>query len=67
MRLNEIFWRGIFSLPMIFISIDSAYAYLEPGSASMVLQLLAAGVVGGLVWIKMSWDRIKSFFLKFKK
>lgn len=39
-----------------------AYAYLDPGTGSMLLQLLLGGVAGALVVGKLYWARIKSFF-----
>ena len=36
-----------------------AYAYLDPGTGSMMLQLLLGGVAGGLVLIKLYWTRFK--------
>ena len=39
-----------------------AYAYLDPGTGSMLLQLLLGGVAGALVIGKLYWARIKSFF-----
>ena len=41
---------------------EAPLAYLDPGSGSYLLQLLAAGALGGLFVIKMSWSRIKGFF-----
>lgn len=41
---------------------SSAHAYIDPGTGSMVLQAVIAGVVGGLVVIKMYWQRIKAVF-----
>jgi hypothetical protein len=40
----------------------SVLAYLDPGSGSFLLQLLLAGILGGLFVVKMSWSRIKGFF-----
>lgn len=40
----------------------AAYAYLDPGTGSMILQALIAGLMGALVTIKIYWARIKSFF-----
>jgi len=40
----------------------SGLAYLDPGSGSFLLQLLLAGILGGLFVVKMSWSRIKGFF-----
>ena len=37
-------------------------AYLDPGSGSMLLQLLAGGVAGVAVAGKMYWQRIKRAF-----
>ena len=39
-----------------------AYAYLDPGTGSMLLQLLLGGVAGALVVGKLYWHRIKAFF-----
>ncbi|MBM3122162.1 MAG: hypothetical protein FJZ97_08240 [Chloroflexi bacterium] len=35
-------------------------AYLDPGSGSFILQLLVAGILGGLVALRMSWAKIKA-------
>ncbi len=37
-------------------------AYLDPGSGSYLLQLLLAGLLGGLFVVRSSWDKIKDFF-----
>lgn len=37
-------------------------AYLDPGSGSFLLQLLIAGIVGGLFLLRMSWAKVKAFF-----
>ena len=39
-----------------------AYAYLDPGTGSMLLQLLLGGVAGALVVGKLYWHRVKAFF-----
>jgi hypothetical protein len=37
--------------------------YLDPGSGSLLIQLLAAGLLGGVgILVKMFWGRIKAFF-----
>jgi hypothetical protein len=37
--------------------------YLNPGTGSLIVQLLAAGVLGGIgILIKVFWARIKAFF-----
>lgn len=42
----------------------AAFAYLDPGTGSMLLQLLIAGVLGALFTIKMYWYRFKGFFAR---
>jgi len=37
-------------------------AYLDPGSGSMLLQLLAGGVAGVAVAGKLYWQRVKRAF-----
>jgi len=36
-----------------------AHAYLDPGTGSIVIQAVLAGVVGGLTFVKLFWHRVK--------
>jgi len=37
--------------------------YLDPGSGSLLVQLIAAGLVGGFgILVKVFWGRIRAFF-----
>ena len=51
---------------LVFLSVlrvdAPAYAYLDPGTGSMLVQLLLGGVAGVLVVGKLYWHRIKVFF-----
>jgi len=38
-----------------------AYAYLDAGSASMIIQMILAGIVGAAVTIKFYWQKICKF------
>jgi hypothetical protein len=40
----------------------NAHAYLDPGTGSILLQMLIGGVVGGLFIVKMQWARLKAWF-----
>ena len=51
----------VFLLLFIF-STKNAYAYLDPGTGSFILQMLAASALGGLFAIKTFWGSIKNFF-----
>ena len=54
---------GALTLTLVAIS-PSAHAYLDPGTGSMLLQLLIAGVLGALFTIKMWWYRVKQSFAR---
>ncbi len=46
-------------MPIILFKLN----YLDPGSSTLLVQLLAAGLLGGIgILIKMMWGRIKAFF-----
>lgn len=49
-------------LPGLFY-IAPAYAYLDPGSGSIILQSLLAGIATAAALVSMSWQRLKVFFL----
>lgn len=35
--------------------------YIDPGSGSMMLQLIASGLIGGVFAVKCGWRRIRDF------
>ena len=37
-------------------------AYLDPGTGSYALQLIMAGVFGGLFALKQSWGQLRAWF-----
>jgi len=43
---------------------DNAYAYLDPGTGSYIVQLIIAALCGGFFAIKMFWKNIVAFFSK---
>jgi len=43
---------------------EPAYAYLDPGTGSMILQAVIGAIAGSAVAIKIFWKRIKYFFLR---
>ena len=46
-------------MPIILLKLN----YLDPGSGSLLVQLLAAGLLGGVgILVKTFWGRIKAFF-----
>jgi len=51
-------WTGIFCI-LILLSVDSAFAYLDPGTGSMLLQVILGGVAAVGVAIKLYWHKIR--------
>lgn len=43
------------------------FAYLDPGTGSLVLQVIVGGILGVGVIVKAYWNKIKSLFTKSKK
>ncbi len=39
-----------------------AYAYVDPGAGSMLLQLILGSVAGALIVLKLYWSRVKALF-----
>ena len=53
----------LFVLSLVFFVFpQKAYAYLDPGTGSFILQVLIAALLGGLFAIKIFWNKIKIFF-----
>ena len=40
-------------------SYGTAFAYLDPGTGSIILQSLIAGVIGSMAFARMYWTRLK--------
>ncbi len=53
---------GFLALPIIGAMTGRAHAALDPGTGSMILQLLLGGVAGMAVVLKLYWDRVKALF-----
>ena len=51
----------VLSLPIATLAFP-AYAYLDPGTGSMILQMLIAGLAAAAVVGKLYWLKIKSYF-----
>jgi len=51
------------SVAMGFLFVSApAWAYLDPGTGSLIVQGLIAAVVGALVTVKLYWHKLKNFF-----
>ena len=57
----------IFILFLIFFPFGPVKAYLDPGIGGMFVQLLAAGLAGILIILKIFWRKILIFGRKERK
>ena len=53
---------GLVAVIVLVIGVRSAHAYIDPGSGGMLMQLLIGGLMGGLVLLRSSWQRIRGWF-----
>lgn len=59
--------QGVLVLAVFALALDfsrPAFAYLDPGTGSIMLQLLLGGTAGALVVGKLYWHRLKGFFVR---
>ena len=47
----------------IFLN-NKAFAYLDPGTGSIILQALVGAIAAGATYCSMYWQKIKNFFNK---
>ena len=55
------------NLCLLFLLIKPAYAYLDAGTGTMILNALVAGIVGAGVTAKIYWEKIRLWFHKLFK
>jgi hypothetical protein len=46
---------------LALVAVPRAHAYLDPGTGSMIIQVLIAVVVGAAFAVKVFWKRIAAF------
>jgi len=62
--------KKIFITSLIFtiFLFNNAYAYLDPGTGSIILQSILGAIAAGTTFCALYWQKIKNFFKKkFKK
>ncbi|PKK85068.1 MAG: hypothetical protein CVT49_00575 [candidate division Zixibacteria bacterium HGW-Zixibacteria-1] len=57
--VKKIVELSVISILLIFIFTPRANAYIDPSSGSYFIQILMAGVLGGIFAVKMSFGRIR--------
>jgi uncharacterized membrane protein len=57
--------RGLICLPIIILfSESSAWAYLDPGTGSLILQMVIGACAAAGFAIKVYWGKLVAFFSK---
>lgn len=51
-------------LSVIYLTFEPAFAYLDPGTGSMVIQILVACFATVAIFFKSIWSGIKGLFVK---
>lgn len=55
-------WSFLVSAVFPLVFVNHAYGYIDPGTGSMIVQAVIAGVAMVSVSIGIFWRRIRSFF-----
>lgn len=66
MTLNKLLWVAVFLLTIIILPQGYVSAYLDPGTGSLIVQFVVAGVLGLVVAIKLFWGKIIGIFQRGK-
>jgi len=61
------YFKTIFLTSLIWILNTNAYAYIDPGLGSILLQSIIGVIAAFSLTIKIYWHKIKAFFKKKKK
>jgi len=59
----------IFGILTFFFSIKvfDAYAYVDPGTGSIIIQVIIGALAGAAITLKIYWYKIKAKFIQNKK
>ena len=55
-------FRLLFAALLLGVATSTAYAYLDPGTGSIILQVLLGGVAGVMLAGKLYWQKFLSLF-----
>jgi len=59
----------LFYVTLTFLVLPGhVHAYLDPGSGSLLVQVLIGAILGSLYYVRLHWDKLANFFVSlFKK
>jgi len=59
-RVSQVFL--VKSLMMILLWSPNCFAYLDPGTGGVILQIILGGIAGLLVSARLYWASVRNFF-----
>ncbi len=66
MLLKPVFLKTV-TLLLVFVAFSQpAYAYLDPGTGSMIIQIVIGSFIAAAAAGRFYWSKIKEFFSKSK-
>ena len=54
----------ILIISSLYLFPDAAYAYLDPGTGSFILQIVLAAAIGAYYSLKLYWTRVRDFLTR---
>ena len=55
----------VFTLTVTLFFFDSAFAYLDPGTGSIIIQAILGFIAAAITTISIYWNKLKIFVKKF--
>ena len=62
MKLRHLKKLTALTAALWIIQVEHAYAYMDPGTGSLLLQGLLGGIAGAAVFIRIYWHKLISWF-----
>ena len=54
----------VLATSIVITASSPVMAYLDPGTGSLILQMLIAGALAALFYIRFAWDRTRDFLAR---
>ena len=54
----------IISIYLFFVTTNKAFAYLDPGTGSIILQAILGAIAAGFSYCAFYWNKVKNFLRK---
>jgi len=71
LETQSVISSAVFSLPPLMFAAYNIHAYIDPGTGSLIIQVLIASFLGALFLLKVFWGKVKVFlnnlFSQFRK